>query len=67
MARSGQNSLTLGLPRVYPGLVENKRLALKLKGLNAHAIRFKGSEPIIAVSHGPFSFRANSGGENYPG
>jgi hypothetical protein len=23
-----------------------------------HAIRFKVSEPIIAVSHGPFSFRA---------
>jgi hypothetical protein len=45
-------------PRVYPGLVEEG-------ARNAHAIRFKGSEPIIAVSHGPL--RANSGGENYPG
>jgi hypothetical protein len=26
--------------------------------------RYKGPEPTIAVSHGPF--RANSGGENYP-
>jgi hypothetical protein len=31
---------------------------------NAHAIRDKGSEPIGAVSRGPF--RANSGGENLP-
>jgi hypothetical protein len=30
-----------------------------------HAIRFKDSEPIVAVSHGPF--RANSGGEKLPG
>jgi hypothetical protein len=37
-----------------------------LKGLeNAHAVQFKRAEPIIAVSRGPF--RANSGGENYPG
>jgi hypothetical protein len=37
-----------------------------LKGpKNAHAIRYKGSEPIIAVSRGPF--RANSGGDNYLG
>jgi hypothetical protein len=32
---------------------------------NAHVIRFKGSEAIIAVSPGPF--RAISGEENYPG
>jgi hypothetical protein len=33
MARSGQESLAQGLPGVYPGLVKNKRSALKLKGL----------------------------------
>jgi hypothetical protein len=32
------------------------RNALKPKGLEqTHAIRFKGSEPVIAASHGPFS------------
>jgi len=32
---------------------------------DAHAIRFKGSETILAVPGGPF--RANSGGGNWPG
>jgi hypothetical protein len=31
---------------------------------NAHAVRFKRAEPIIAISRGPF--RANSGGEKLP-
>jgi hypothetical protein len=41
MARSGQESLAQGLPGVYPGLVKNKRSALKLKGLEMRAFRFK--------------------------
>jgi hypothetical protein len=45
----------LAWPRVYSGLVENKCFALK--GLETHAIRFKGSEPIIAVSPWATLFR----------
>jgi len=54
-APKGQESLAQGLPWVS----RNKRFALK--GLeNAHAIRLKGSEPILAVPGG--SFTANSDG-----
>jgi hypothetical protein len=51
-APKGQESLAQGLPWVS----RYKRFALKLKGLEiVHAIRFKGSESILAVPSGPFS------------
>jgi hypothetical protein len=53
-APKGQESLAQGLPWVS----RYKRFALK--GLNAHTIRFKGLEPMLAVPGGPF--RASSGG-----
>ncbi len=57
VARSGQKSLAQGLPWV------SRKYMFRPEGArNAHAIRFKGPEPIIAASRGPFSFRANSGG-----
>jgi hypothetical protein len=62
-APKGQESLAHGLPWVIPWVSLHKRFALKGLGI-APEIRFKGSEPILAVPGSPF--RANLWG-NYPG
>jgi hypothetical protein len=54
VARSGQNSLAQGSPGVHPGLVENKRFALKELETRTRSDS-KVPSPIIAVSRGPFS------------
>jgi hypothetical protein len=42
-------------PRVYPGLVENERFALKAEGArNAQAFRFKGFRGDYRLSRAPF-------------
>ena len=52
-------------PYVFSASHTARRARPKAEGArNAHAIRFKGSEPILAVPNGPF--RANSGGGEFP-
>jgi hypothetical protein len=58
-APKGQESTAQGLP-----WISRKQAFCPEAAGNTSAIRFKGSEPILAVLIGPFSFRAHSGAGN---
>jgi hypothetical protein len=56
VARSGQNTLAQGLPRVYPGLVENKRFALKGLETRTRSVVPSRLSPYLVAPSGLFGW-----------